>query len=1352
MLVLTAAQWGHAESPARWQAGLFGGQLNSAALNTVDYPGSYTVYPGPHCTTNRNAASGTYTASDTPIWTMNRTWVYWGQMYFDGGAYRFGAYMNAPLQVKVDGEVVFNVTGASALTRSGMIMPTRGWHAIEFRFFSGTTATAGPVPATTAYTWTSTFGFGVTRQYADIPSPYGYRYFFPSDDGSRTLFRHDDGTGDTASLDIDAYPSRFGTPSPDYGYVTGLTNAESRTLLADAAYANETPASRLRCTGWRLYSDGKRIAHGSGTNCAYTHSTAYVNPTLEWVWKEQNLLAFGAGAGGSVSAAGGWCDEDATLAVTATPDAGYHFYKWTGDVADGQTFAATLAVPGNKPRIMTAVFEPDAPLRDNLYKGASGGNWETASNWTLDEVPGSNDNVYIRASVNVAFSNVLDVASLVISNGACLSANFTGANIATRDRVAIDTNGGTAFGFRVRGDVTLLGNGKLFIGGHGQKAPSILEVKGSLALSGTANELAVYACPTNNQPDDFQTGGARVTVGGDTTIAAGCWIYPFTERTTGRTVIFDLRDLTVAANGGFNGRAIGFVRSAAAPCSQDTGLWTGDGQWGASHGGSGGEGSPEFGCPYAPIYPGAGGNAGNGGANIRIGARTIVLDGTLDARPGNATTSGGGGGVWITCDSIVPSPSASILAQGLDSGRGGGGGGRVAIGLGLLPCQIDELYARGGSPDLSIGSIAEVLSRPLSVTIAGGLGVDDLKNGQPGSACAYVGLADEDRVVLAVGIDAVHSAAITADPPLGYNVLAAGTNVQNATIASPAAMRVDGTERMFCAGYTLTAAAGGTWSGSGSTIASLPALNGHATLVWHFTNREYAVTGSVLGDAAGTVEVAGGSGNWVAENATATLTATPSDALAYEFQYWFGDVPYEKRHDNPLMLAMDAPKALTAFFGKRAGATYQSADSDGDWYSATRWTPNGIPGMRDKAVLNSASTKRKIRLPYYFAVQELVVSNTSLLVAAADTSVNVTYTDHRGYVSYVPATSRDPAWTRPVGFDVSGNVFIDRAGLVYVGGADQQAFTKVNIGGDLTVLNGGLQVSAGVVITNAFPTSGASGDGAFVPYTDLTELFQGENVLTVVGDTLVGPSGKIHTLNEYRCGAAVHLDLADVTVDAGGLFTAYVGGYNRFVLNNRVYTMCPGGLKTGDNKHGGSHGGRGGGQTAGSISGIAPYGFTNAPFYPGSPHGAGSSRGGGTIRMNAQSLTLNGTLISSGYTGNKGASAGGGIWVNCGRFAIGANGVVSVEGGSGANANTGSGGGGGRAAICVGLSEGQMLQLFTSATHTAKGVTVSSLAERIGARFTAEGGPAGSASYSAGTAGSGVFIQRLLSGTLILVR
>ena len=671
----------------------------------------------------------------------------------------------------------------------------------------------------------------------------------------------------------------------------------------------------------------------------------------------------------------------------------------------------------------------------------------------------------------------------------------------------------------------------------------------------------------------------------------------------------------------------------------------------------------------------------------------------------------------------------------------------MAIGLGLLPYQIDELHARGGTPGLFIGSIAAVLSRPLTVNVAGGLGVSDSQNGQPGSEYAYVSLADEDCVVLAVSIDADHTAAITADPSLGFNVLAAGTNVQNATVASPAAMRVDGVERMYCTGYTFTAADGGTVTGSGSTIASLPALDGNATLVWHFSNREYTVTCSVLGDTAGTVVVGGGNGNWIAENATATLTATPSDAQVYEFQYWLGDVPYENRYDNPLALDVDAPKTLTAFFGKVAGATYRSADSDGDWYSATRWTPNGIPGMRDKAVLNSASTKRKIRLPDFFAVHELVVSNTCLLVAAADTSVNSTYTDYRGFVSYQPATSRDTARVQPIGFDVTGNLLIDKGGIVYAGGSGQLAYTKVNIDGDLAVTSGGLQLSAGVVITNVFPTSGASNDGNFVPYTDLQELFKGDNFLKVAGGTRVGPSGKIHTLNEYRCGAAVHLDLADVTVDEGGLFTGYVGGYNRFVLDNRVYTMCPGGLKIGDNKHGGSYGGRGGGQTVNSVSTIVPYGFTNAPFYPGSPHGAGSFRGGGTIRMDAKSLTLNGTLISSGYTGNKGASAGGGIWVNCAEFSIGENAVISVEGGSGV-LTAGSGGGGGRAAICIGLSDDQMLQIFTNYTHAAEGVTVSSLAESIGARFTAAGGP-GNASYSPGTDGSGVYIISTLGKKIL---
>lgn len=83
------------------------------------------------------------------------------------------------------------------------------------------------------------------------------------------------------------------------------------------------------------------------------------------------------------------------------------------------------------------------------------------------------------------------------------------------------------------------------------------------------------------------------------------------------------------------------------------------------------------------------------------------------------------------------------------------------------------------------------------------------------------------------------------------------------------------------------------------------------------------------------------------------------------------------------------------------------------------------------------------------------------------------------------------------------------------------------------------------------------------------------------------------------------------------------------------------------------------------------------------------------------------------------------------------------------NGNPGSGGGGGRAAICVGLSDDKMLNLFN--THATGSVTMTPLAEVIGARFSAAGGPAGSTSYSTGTAGSGVYIQTLPPGTLMLL-
>ena len=1242
-------------------AGLRGGIINATDLAEDQMPSEELTAETPYlelvAANTRTTGAGNWSTSLETVWTKNRCWVYWGEMWFDGGEYRFGANLYDRALVKIDGEVVWR-SGNNTYGASPRVRPSRGWHAIEFRFSNANDANAGP--RNTDVTWTTSKGFGVNMTCPDYESPYGKRYTPLVDDGTGSVFRHAvDGGETTATFDHDP---------------------------------------------------------------VVTHT-----------------LAFAAGEGGSVSSSGGSCDEKGTLAVTATENAGYRFVKWTGDVAEGQTFAATVNVPGNRDRTLTAVFEPDAALSEKTYVGASKGSWSDDANWDPAGVPTAADAVTIPLKTVVYFSGTVDAGSLVLEDGACLSANYSfSAATPTIVHEAADKTVTDLQALRVRGGVTLKGASRLLIGGSAQVSKCQLEVGGDLSLEGTS-AFAIYAGPTNGaavgpiRNNEFYLGGARVTVGGETTVAAGCWIYPVADRYTGNPVVFDLRKLTVAEGGGFNAKGLGLWRNARNPANLDGNSWAGDGQWGGSHLGKGCSGVWAYDYPLAPRLPGHGGNAGDGGGVVRIFASDVDFAGTIDAQPNNSTTSGGGGGIWITADTMTAYPTTSFLANGLGSGRGGGGGGGIAIGLGLAPWQIDALYARGGAAGLVEGPINEILTDYLSHTVAFGTGPNG--SGTDGTAVAYVNAAVEGKVAFEVAVDQDHDLTLAgASPAVGVRLLASGTTLTGVTLASPVVVSADGQQRRAVTGYTIDWADGTQTEGATSEIASLQ-LDQAARLTWHLDTVQYRCEASVAGDASGVVTVNGEKGaGWATDGSVAQLVATAGDA-DYEFQYWTGDVPYANRYDNPVSMTVVDSKSFTAFFGKKTGSVYTSKDSDGAWFDSTHWTPAGIPGTNDTAILSSKSTARKIRVPSFAAVGNIAVSNSILAVAVTDSNLK---SKPYGCENYTTASTIDTSRTEPVGIDAWGDVLIDKTGFFYAGGSGQAAQTKVDVKGDLNIASGYLMLAAGAVITNVFDSALAA-DGKYVAYTDLEELFRGGNRLSVGGKTTIGAAGCLRPFCDLRCGAAMWLDLQDVTVATGGLIDAYEGGYNRFSVNSKVYTMCPGGLRTGDNKSAGSHGGRGGDLAVNSYQPHNKvYGFANAPFYPGYANGAGGIRGGGTIRMDCASLALNGTLKANGSSRNKGGSAGGGIWVNAGEITLGDSARVSAQGGSGVSGQ-GSGGGGGRIALCQGLSDEQMQELFASDEHICEGVSVSSLIDKYGATCISVAGGTGHASYTTGEDGTAVF-------------
>ncbi|MBN1675890.1 MAG: chitobiase/beta-hexosaminidase C-terminal domain-containing protein [Kiritimatiellae bacterium] len=120
--------------------------------------------------------------------------------------------------------------------------------------------------------------------------------------------------------------------------------------------------------------------------------------------------------------------------------------------------------------------------------------------------------------------------------------------------------------------------------------------------------------------------------------------------------------------------------------------------------------------------------------------------------------------------------------------------------------------------------------------------------------------------------------------------------------------------RYVCTGWTGTGSV--PTSGAGNAVTFT--MTEDSTLTWHWQTERFLDTQA---DPGGSVNVADG---WHTNGALVSVTATP-DAHGW-FVRWTGDVPGGMETDNPLQLAMDSPRAVTAVFGSPAvarGATWR---------------------------------------------------------------------------------------------------------------------------------------------------------------------------------------------------------------------------------------------------------------------------------------------------------------------------------------------------------------------------------------------------------------------------------------------
>lgn len=81
--------------------------------------------------------------------------------------------------------------------------------------------------------------------------------------------------------------------------------------------------------------------------------------TVSFAWSTEHYLTTASQVGGIVNLQSGWHERGAELSLIASPEAGYRFRGWLGDVSENEASTNPLPVSMDAPRSLTASFEPD---------------------------------------------------------------------------------------------------------------------------------------------------------------------------------------------------------------------------------------------------------------------------------------------------------------------------------------------------------------------------------------------------------------------------------------------------------------------------------------------------------------------------------------------------------------------------------------------------------------------------------------------------------------------------------------------------------------------------------------------------------------------------------------------------------------------------------------------------------------------------------------------------------------------------------------------------------------------------------------------------------------------------------
>ena len=186
-------------------------------------------------------------------------------------------------------------------------------------------------------------------------------------------------------LTISGESEDWGEVTPAYGTTNGLAVGESFLCTAPAVWTNAEENVFATCTGYRVVADGVTVASGDTNSFDYEHPFSEAGAKLVWQWEKEYRVTVGADVGGTATAVDVWKKTGETVSFTATPEEGYTFAGWIGNLPDEQDRhnPSVEMTVGAEPVALTAAFEsaeepPAVYLKADATGTGTGRGWANA--------------------------------------------------------------------------------------------------------------------------------------------------------------------------------------------------------------------------------------------------------------------------------------------------------------------------------------------------------------------------------------------------------------------------------------------------------------------------------------------------------------------------------------------------------------------------------------------------------------------------------------------------------------------------------------------------------------------------------------------------------------------------------------------------------------------------------------------------------------------------------------------------------------------------------------------------------------------------------------------------------------